>query len=842
MKHYYFFLLALLSFSLAQAQIVNIPDANFKNALLSSSSVDIDGNGFYSDDIDLNNDGEVQVSEAELVVGLRVDNRDILSFEGLEAFTNLEILYCGYNDITSLDVTSLTNLQELYSQSNIFITSFNVTGLSNLNILSCVSSNLSSLDLSGLTSLTELNCSGNDLTNLDLSQSTNLSVVNCASNELVNLNVSGLTSLIELNCNYNSLPTINLNGLINLENLYCNENQLETLQLEGLSNLTVFQCWENQIIELDTEDLVNLVSLTCRDNQLTYLDLSPLSNLNYLTAPYNQLTSINIEGLSNLTEIRVRNNNLSTIDVRGLKDLYSLDLENNQLNSIFMKNGSDMPVNNLRFPGNPNLEFICVDDVEYETVISKINSYGYTDVVVNSYCSFVPGGDYYTIVGQNTFDADMSGCDTNDFYYPNLRFNVTNGSANATIISNSSGEYFIPVVEGENTIIPVLENPEYYVVAPESISVNFPTETSPYAQDFCITPNGEINDLEIVILPLEEARPGFDTDYKIIYRNKGNSVLSNSLEFSYNENAGLMELVSSSPVADTHVDNVLTWNFTDLTPFETREILVTLNLNTPTDTPPLNGGDDLGFVANIFPITGDEIPGDNNFQLKQVVVNSFDPNDKRCLQGETIAPEDVGKYVHYLIRFENTGTASAVNVVIKDEIDLAKYDVSTLIPLDGSHEFVTRIKDNIVEFIFEDINLPFDDANNDGYVLFKIKTLETLELGDTFSNDAGIYFDYNAPIITNDELTTVAENLSVEETELQNLITIYPNPATDVINLESQTNLESITVYDVHGRQIVTQLTSTNQTKINVSQLSKGVYFLNIKTTDGEQTTKFIKK
>ncbi len=56
---------------------------------------------------------------------------------------------------------------------------------------------------------------------------------------------------------------------------------------------------------------------------------------------------------------------------------------------------------------------------------------------------------------------------------------------------------------------------------------------------------------------------------------------------------------------------------------------------------------------------------------------------------------------------------------------------------------------NKVEFIFENINLPFDDANNDGFVAFKIKTKSSLVLGDTFSNSANIYFDYNFPIVTN---------------------------------------------------------------------------------------------
>ncbi len=116
----------------------------------------------------------------------------------------------------------------------------------------------------------------------------------------------------------------------------------------------------------------------------------------------------------------------------------------------------------------------------------------------------------------------------------------------------------------------------------------------------------------------------------------------------------------------------------DLKPSETREIALTLNVNAPMETPPVNNDDRLSFTASINPIVGDEQPVDNSFALRQVVVGSFDPNDKTCLEGATIPPSAVGKYVHYLIRFENKGTAEAQNVVVKDMIDTEKFDVSSL--------------------------------------------------------------------------------------------------------------------------------------------------------------------
>ncbi len=152
----------------------------------------------------------------------------------------------------------------------------------------------------------------------------------------------------------------------------------------------------------------------------------------------------------------------------------------------------------------------------------------------------------------------------------------------------------------------------------------------------------------------------------------------------------------------------------------------------------------------------DDTPQDNTFAFNQTIVNSFDPNDKTCLEGSSVSTEMVGQYLHYMIRFENTGTAPAQNIIVKDIIDITKYDLSSLIPLTGSHPFTTRIVGtNKVEFIFENINLPSEPDSNDGYVAFKIKTKPTLVAGNSVANSASIYFDYNLPIVTNTATTAI---------------------------------------------------------------------------------------
>jgi uncharacterized repeat protein (TIGR01451 family) len=295
---------------------------------------------------------------------------------------------------------------------------------------------------------------------------------------------------------------------------------------------------------------------------------------------------------------------------------------------------------------------------------------------------------------------------------------------------------------------------------------------------------------------------------------------------------------------NNQVTDKLTWDYVNLKPLESREITVTLNVNSPMETPAVNIGDRLSFNALINPVSGDEKPVDNSSALRQSVVGSIDPNDKTCLEGDVITPDLIGEYVNYIIRFENTGNYPAQNIVVKDLIDLSKFDISTLVPTKASHDFVTKISDgNKVEFIFENINLPFDDASNDGYIAFKIKTLPTLVVGDSFENEANIFFDYNFPVLTNKAKSTF-QNLGTQDFEFTDYFSLYPNPANDILNIVTKNSIgvESIAVYDILGQIIIAIPDAKTVSTIDVSKLASGNYFLKMNTNKGTSNVKFIKK
>lgn len=724
MKQYYILLITLITFTFSNAQIVNIPDANFKNALVNDNVADFDGDGTYDGDVDTNDDGEVQISEAEAVLSLDVEFKSIASMDGIQDFVNLEKLHCVVNNITTMDLSSNIKLKHLHCGGNL----------------------ISSIDLSENLDLVWLDVSNNHFTSIDFSENINLEYLNTATNiSNTSLNVSGNILLTQLNCSNNELSLLDVSNNYLLEVLNCRSNSLEKLVLKNGSVFTT------------------------------------LSNLDFS--------------------------------------------------------------NNTDFSNSPTLKYICVDKDELSNIVGKVLSYGYNNCVVNSYCSFRPGGKFYEIQGQAIIDIDNNGCDVFDFNFPALKLKLSNANGIGFHIPGNLGDYNIPVESGTYTVTPQLENPDYFTISPPSFDIDFPSNISPYIQNFCVNFSAEIDDLEISILPINQARPGFDADYKLVYKNKGTTTLSGNIDVAFDDN--LQSFVSAVPALDSQTTGNLAFTYTNLQPFETRTIEFTMNINTPTDPSfPVNGNDVLDYTATINPVAVDETPEDNVFELHQTVVNSYDPNDKTCLEGKTISPSEVGEYVHYLIRFENTGSASAVNIVVKDVIDTAKYDVSTLIPLHGSHSYVTRIRDvNTVEFIFENINLPFDDANNDGYVAFKIKTQQTLVVNDTFENNAEIYFDYNAPIITNIAQTTVAV-LGLTDYELDNSIGIHPNPANDIVNIQGKNNLKDITVFDVNGRILnsISIVGTELKTELDITKLTQGVYFVRVLSNKGQSVTKLIKE
>jgi hypothetical protein len=162
------------------------------------------------------------------------------------------------------------------------------------------------------------------------------------------------------------------------------------------------------------------------------------------------------------------------------------------------------------------------------------------------------------------------------------------------------------------------------------------------------------------------------------------------------------------------------------------------------------------------------------------------------------------------------------------------------VPISGSASFYTRVSNtNQVEFIFENINLPFASGTNSGYIAFKIKTKSSLVVGNTFSNQVNIYFDYNNPIVTNNYITTIQNPLGNDQFEVENL-SIYPNPVKDVLQFKCDKKIAKVEVFDIAGR--ILSSNSITENKLDLSDLKIGHYILKLFTEEGTLSAKIIKE
>lgn len=606
-----------------------------------------------------------------------------------------------------------------------------------------------------------------------------------------------------------------------MQELQCDSNVLTSLNLDGMVNLTSVRCESNQLTTLSLNGLINLLAIDCSDNSLTQLDLTGLDSLGFLNCDSNQLTSLDFSANPAFEELSCSFNNLQFIN---------------------LKNGVISTNVDMNWGQNPNLAFICADEDEIIYAQLIVESSGMQPVSINNYCSFTPGGDYNTITGTVRNDSNNNGCDIGDTHFPRyVRLDINDGTNQGATFIETNGSYSFHTGVGNYTITPNLEYPNYFNYSPSPGVANFPAlDNSVQQLDFCITPNGTHPDLEVVLsgrLP----KPGFTTFYQLVYRNNGNTGISGSVNLNFDGTR--MNLTVSDPAVDAQTSNTLTWNFSNLYPFETRSIIFFLNVNGPTATPPVNAGDAFTLTASSAIIAGEETPANNIFTLNQIAANSYDPNIKTCLEGETIAPSHIGNFLHYNIDFENIGDEAAQNIVVKDTIDITKFDINTLRVIQASHNVRAKISGNVVEFIFENINLPSAISNpigGHGNVLFKIKTLPTLQVGDMVTNTANIYFDYNHPIETNEARTTFA-TLKRQEFITDNSVVIFPNPARQFVSVSAKNNIKSVAIFDIQGRILQTIIADKNAISIDISDKSQGIYFLKVTTTDGIKVEKIIK-
>ncbi|PHI19693.1 hypothetical protein CEQ90_11630 [Lewinellaceae bacterium SD302] len=643
---------------------------------------------------------------------------------------------------------------------------------------------------------------------------------------------NSLTELGHFNLTQNPLVTslpASFNQLTGLKTIYFSENISLEHPGEAFSSLT-----QVNTLSIDSE-----TSEFCEGfqqlNRVGHLNLSNC-NLTDLSAfsHLEDLDSLSLRNMHDLTE-------LGGIDLGSGDSLnYLIMYFNDQLENLYglppLARGTEFFARynpQLSFCGSTN---ICGGYPYDPSSIIANNAQGCSDID-----ELLMSCNFNVLITSVFYDANGNLFkDSDEPYIPNSPIDIEGNYFNHRYFTDAeSGKYVYTFLTDTFTVS--TEHP-FLNFNPAVQSYEVADEGNNFTLDFAATANEEFTDLRIFMIPTNEARPGFIADYELHIGNQGNSSDSGEFTLFYDADKLIFDDSGWPPIAS--VPGELTWTYTDLPAFGQQFFALAFSVYPP---PGVMDGDVLNFSAQI-PAAADIRPENNFFRLDQTVVNGYDPNDKQVNKGEEIFIEEVGDYFHYLIRFQNTGTASAINVRIEDTLS-TQLDWSTFEPLSYSHPAGrTTINENgEVAFIFDNIMLPdstSDFEGSNGYVSFRIRSNDDLELGDVVENTAHIYFDFNEAIITNTAITRVVEPSGLNEVDKFRQLSVFPNPAEDLLTLNGLTtndNVQEIIIYDHLGRKVTHSKLKGRQ--LNVSELSPGFYHLRIELIGGETgVAKFIKQ
>ena len=296
--------------------------------------------------------------------------------------------------------------------------------------------------------------------------------------------------------------------------------------------------------------------------------------------------------------------------------------------------------------------------------------------------------------------------------------------------------------------------------------------------------------------------------------------------------------LSANPAPSAINGNVLTFDVGDLEPFECGNIHIEVEVSCEAEL-----GDEHCYSAEIFPITNCNITSPWSIAEEcQENVGSYDPNDKRAWPAGVGATNDIlpNEDLSYQVRFQNTGTFMAINVVVLDTLS-ENVDLSSIRLGVSSHDYTFEILDDrVLSWSFENIMLPDSNSNepaSHGFLNYTIKQQPDLPNGMTIDNSAAIYFDFNEPVITNTYTHTINDmivNISVVPDELG--VKVFPNPNQSVFNVaidEADFGMGYYQLTDIHGKVIQTHRIPSSQFQIE-HQLPTGLYVLKLINDDGK--------
>ncbi|NRA93441.1 MAG: T9SS type A sorting domain-containing protein, partial [Psychroserpens sp.] len=463
------------------------------------------------------------------------------------------------------------------------------------------------------------------------------------------------------------------------------------------------------------------------------------------------------------------------------------------------------------------------------------------DVFCASSVGFIQVNAFVDSNTNSVFDANESNFSHGYFTYE------VNGDGMINTVNSSTGSFQI-ISANETDVYDITfnlydESEACYDVTTSVFSDISVATGSTVTVDFPVVEEQSCEDLAVYLINnWIPPRPGFVHDNYLYFENLGfTTIPSGTVEFTLDAQLEFDSVFSVNPAFTINTTATgFTVDFVDLQPGQVEAIGISILCPVEVAL-----GDIVTNTATYLTDSNDLVASNNYSTLSEVVVGSWDPNDKMESHGPRVLYDDFStsdEWLYYTIRFQNLGTADAIFVRIEDTLD-DQLDASTFEMLRASHDYVVTRTGSDLEWFFDDIFLPAeqDDAEGSiGFVYFRIKPVPGYGVGDVIPNTAAIYFDFNAPVITNRfETEFIEESLSVAEFDRSGF-NMYPNPVNGLLNISLvQITDAEIDIIDIQGKRIFNKMINgRDQIELDVSQLQGGIYFVRV-TSQGKT---FIKK
>jgi Leucine-rich repeat (LRR) protein len=771
-------------------------------------------------------------------------------------------------------------MKKIYSSKRVIILIFFLTGTINLNaqMVYLPDTNFQNK----LIALGYGSCITGDSIDSGCPLVANEDTLKVGSSNIYNLQgIQAFSNLRFLFCDTNNLSTLPILPPA-LKILACDYNQLTSLpSLPG--TITQIWCMYNQLTTLPPLP-GGLIELECTHNQLTSLPPLP-GTMTYLTCSFNQLTSLPslpaslthlLCAVNPITSLPALPNSLSFINCYG-SQLTSLPPLPNSLTTLYATGNQltslpELPDSMYSLTVNLNPNLTCLPELKRivnlnftGTQVHCLPNYGTVTGSAPSLSSLPLCGylnangcnSYYNITGKSYYDPNLNcAFDAGDVEQQNEHILLfKNGNLVQQAFTGGQGFYSFDVNDSVGVYNVQLDTNDipFTVLCPASIhySDTITSADTIFTNDFslkCKT-GYDICAWSILGYPF---KPAHNTnlyihagDFSNFYGTQCATGITGTVTIAFTGPVSYVSPVAGALTPDNVSGNILTYNIPD---FGVVDFFNSFNIVLQTDTFAAIGSQ-VCFTVTVLPVAGDNNSSNNTLTYCRNVVSSFDPNIKEVYPASYVDPAG-DRWLTYTIHFQNTGTSTADDIYIDDVLD-TDLDLSTFHLLAYSHQpFVQILEGGIARFNFSNINLP-DSASNEasshGYIQYKIRFKDAAPVGTVVTNSASIYFDFNAPIVTNTTVNTLMTLVGIAETVKSDLqISVFPNPTRNEFTVYSPqfTMGEKILlkVINAFGKEITRKIITTATTKLETGNLSSGIYFLRIETDAGTVIKKLVKQ